>query len=138
MREELEEQMVGRRHREEDRAVAAPTARSAGGRKRPREGTGDWSVPVRKGPPGAPEGREGEGWEAARLRPRPVHHKKSLVPHKKIVRIPSIPAHFPLQNSSKCDTSGATDGGGSGFAHDTRNPPQPPRKSMEGPWIRNG
>ena len=138
MREELEEQMVGRRHREEDRAVAAPTARSAGGRKRPREGTGDWSVPVRKGPPGAPEGREGEGWEAARLRPRPVHHKKSLVPHKKIVRIPSIPAHFPLQNSSKCDTSSATDDGGTRVDPSHPKPTAASSRSMEGPWTRNG
>jgi WhiB family redox-sensing transcriptional regulator len=34
------------------------------------------------------------------------------VPHKKIVRIPSIPAHFLLPKASECETSGATDGGG--------------------------
>ncbi len=41
MPEELEERMVGRRSREKDGAVAAPTARSAGGRNHPPEGSAD-------------------------------------------------------------------------------------------------
>ena len=65
---------------------------------------------------------------AGRVHHRPGFHKKALVPHKKIVRIPSIPAHFALPNSSKCDTSCVTDGDGNRVRTlRLGNPPQPPR-----------
>ena len=43
--------------------------------------------------------------------PRPAtFHKKALVPHKKIMRIPSTLAHFDPIRTLGCDTDGGTGG----------------------------